>query len=492
MLASAAVILAPSESDAVQNFGANAVPGSPADYSDARLWILGNANGDMVIDSKDIEIINDAIAKKATVEQAPMCDANNDKAITADDVEFVESLIDGTAVYVNYYNVDGKICEFYVYEKINAVALHRCVVRSATVLANFDNDVKIVGMDSSPYGEIEFNVSKNYPGVENVGVIKEMDSEKFASLQSKYMKTDDECLVILIGTVDYYLNNLETWAENYDYQVIRMPTWEHHPTEGILTTAYLFAGVGNNNDRNDDTCWNHALKYGDWAFKYLDKIEEQSSKLKEDDKMKILGIYTTTVNYEHTDQTRGPKSGDYENYAACGGNNIATRFGPASNQAWTMENIASYCKDLDVLVLMSANCFSEKSFNVNDDMKELTEKMNGYVKKGCKVYAMTWALNGAPFVVQMAYYAHVLMPDNKEISSMNVTDAWNEYLKLVGWDKRTDISFDLNKVCSSLTDPGVTTIGDDEGGSIDMTMVIGAVVALVLIIAVVFFVVKKR
>ena len=490
MLASAVIIMIPNDdSEAAQDFSKNTVAGSPAKYSDARLWILGNADGDMDIDANDKTIINNAITKGATVEQAPMCDANHDGSITSADATFVDSLIDGTATFVYYYNVDGKICKFDKKSEIKMIAIHRCVVRSASVLANCTDDkVNIVGMDSTPFKEVEFNVATNYPGVVDVGDYKQWTSETLAG----YVSTYGSNLVICVGTVDYYLPDLETWASTYGCQVVRIPTWEHHPAEGILTTAYLFSGIGASNERNDVTCWNHALKYGDWAFKYIDKIEAESSKIAEKDKLKVLGVYSTTKNYEHKNQTRGPSSGDHENFITCGGDSIATRFGDKAAVDWTMENLATYCTDLDVLILMGANCFSKTEFDLNDDTKELTETVNGYVKKGCKVYTMTWALNGAPYIVQLAYYAKILMPDNTALSDISMDTVWNEYLQLIGWNNRTDLNVSTKMICSDVDNPEVTTMGDDDGGSLNIGLVAGVAVGVIAIIAILAFVFLRK
>ncbi len=492
MLASAVIIMIPNDSEAAPDFSKNAVAGSPAAYSDARLWILGNADGDMDIDANDKTVINTAVSQGATKAQAPMCDANNDGNITSADADFVQTMIDGSATTVYYYDVDGKVCSFSVKSEIRMIAIHRCVVRSATILANCTNNkVNVVGMDATPYKEAEFNVSVNYPGCLDVGDYKQWSSETVAT-HIDTLGGDASNIVYCVGTVDYYLPNLETWAATYGAQVIRIPTWEHHPAEGILTTAYLFSGVGATNTRDDDTCWHHALKYGDWAFKYIDKITAESSKIADDDKLKVLGVYANTVNYEHKNQTRGPGSGDHENFITCGGDSIATRFGDKSAVDWTMENLATYCKDLDVLILMGANCFSKTEFDLNDDTADLTKQVDGYVKKGCKVYTMTWALNGAPYIIQLAYYTQILMPGNTALSDISAATAWSEYMDLIGWSDRTDISVPTKMVFSDVDNPGVTKTGDDHGGSINMGLVAGIAVGVLALIAIVAFVFMRK
>ena len=487
MMVSSLMMLIPAE-----QVDATPAAGSPSNYQDAKLWVLGNADGDEDIDASDVTVINNAVTAGATVSDAPMCDADHSGTIDATDATFVQSLIDGTATFCYYYNVDGAICKFTFHDKINAIALHRCVVRSATVLDNFDDNVKIVGMDSAPFGEAEFNVSQNYPGTVSVGILGDISYENCASFVTSYQSDDPDIgLVIMVGTIDYYLTSLETWADDLGFQVVRIPTWEHHPTEGLITTAYLFSGLGENTDRNDTNCWHHALKYADWAFGYLDMIESKSALIPAEEKLKVLGVYTTTVNYEHANHTRGPGSGDYENYAAAGGDNIATRFGPGSKQSWTMESLAAQCSDLDVLILMSANCFDNKEFNVTDDMKELTEKVTDYVKAGCKVYAISWALNGAPFVVQMVYYAKIFMPGDSELAALSMDDAWSGYLDMIGWSDRTDISLDLVKVCSDVNNPGVAGVSGSSG-SLDWTLVGGVAGVAIVVIAILAFALLRR
>lgn len=467
---------------------------TPAKYTDAKMWVLGNADGDMDIDADDIAVIE--ANKGKDVATAPMCDANNDKLINDDDKTFVQSMIDGSATIVYYYNVDGEIREFKVYKNINMVALHRCVVRSASILANSPDNVKLVGMDDGPYKEAEFGVAKGvYGEIQNVGVLKNISSENLADLQAKYMTDADTCLVICLGTYDYYLQDLEKWAASKSYQVVRFGTWEGSTIEGLLTTGYLFSGVGN--PANGGTCWDQALAYGTWAHKYLDPIVAESAKLADKDKLKTLCIYTNGAHWKKDGHsTRGPTSGDMENTILAGADNIALRFGTASAQAFTMEQAATYCSDLDVMITMTFNCYTAPDAKVSEEIKEAYDVFNGYVNKGCKFYGMTWALNGAPYIVQMVYYAQIFMPDAKSLSGFTMEGVYNEYLKLVGWDKRTDIEFNIDSVCSPVDKPMVFSIdpngGDDDGLDIDMKYVAIGVVAILAIIGVAVFFVKKH
>ncbi|MCQ2085566.1 MAG: hypothetical protein MJZ21_05420, partial [archaeon] len=475
-----------------QSTGPSCIFSTPATYTDAKMWVLGNADGDMDIDANDITVIDANIGKD--VKTAPMCDANHDNAITAEDKTFVQSMIDGTATHVYYYNVDGKICDFKIYKNINMVALHRCVVRSTTILANSGDNVKLVGMDSGPYKEAEFGVSKGiYGSIEDVGVLKDLSSENFGTLQSKYMNDPDTCLVICLGTVNNYLTDLESWAAVKDYQVVRFGTWEGSTIEGLLTTGYLFSGVGN--PATGGTCWDQALAYGTWAHKYLDLITAESSKIAEKDRLKALCIYTNGDHWKrdgHT--TRGIGSGDMENTVLAGANNIAARFGTSSGVTFSMEEAATYCKDVDVIISMTFNSYTAPDAKVSEEIKSAYDIFNGYVQKDCKFYGMTWALNGAPYIVQMLYYAQVFMPNSTALSAYAMEQVYGEYLKLMGWDARTDISFDISNVCSPVDKPMVfdKDPNGDDGFDIDMKYIAIGAVAILAILGVAIFIVKKH
>ena len=83
---------------------------SPASMEGAELKVLGNANGDRVIDSKDIDVIEKAIDDGVALKDAPLADANNDGVIDAKDIEVVKKIINKESVtvwHINYHDVDG-------------------------------------------------------------------------------------------------------------------------------------------------------------------------------------------------------------------------------------------------------------------------------------------------------------------------------------------------------------------------------------------------
>lgn len=89
-------------------------PSSPTVLVDADLKVLGNANGDKVLDDKDVSEIEKIIKSEGTADKYPLADANNDGVIDSDDVDFVKAILnykDGDAQvpvwHVNYHD-NGK------------------------------------------------------------------------------------------------------------------------------------------------------------------------------------------------------------------------------------------------------------------------------------------------------------------------------------------------------------------------------------------------
>lgn len=69
----------------------------------SKLQIRGNANDDATIDSKDMEIVDDILSGKKTLEDYPLADYDGNGKVDQDDKKQLQDLIDrkeGTTVYV--------------------------------------------------------------------------------------------------------------------------------------------------------------------------------------------------------------------------------------------------------------------------------------------------------------------------------------------------------------------------------------------------------
>lgn len=139
------------------------------------LFIYGNANGDMDIDQKDIDLIEQIGAGKA--DSTPLADANLDGKVDSKDVEQVKAIIDGTATemvvqdsYSNPVRVKTPV------ERI--VSLDKMIAENAQAIGVGD---RIVGIDKDTVARsiILPEISK----AKNVGDAAEPDIEAIVALK---------------------------------------------------------------------------------------------------------------------------------------------------------------------------------------------------------------------------------------------------------------------------------------------------------------------
>lgn len=81
-----------------------------ADMDDAELKVYGNVNGDRYLDAADASIIQQLIDEGAAVEDHPLADANRDGVIDTADLDVVNNVIAGESAviwHVNYHDTDG-------------------------------------------------------------------------------------------------------------------------------------------------------------------------------------------------------------------------------------------------------------------------------------------------------------------------------------------------------------------------------------------------
>lgn len=74
-----------------------------------RLLVYGNANGDDMVDQKDIDLIKDSMENWDESEY-PFADANKDGKIDNSDVDVVKKIIDRQKVPLHYIDGTGEEC----------------------------------------------------------------------------------------------------------------------------------------------------------------------------------------------------------------------------------------------------------------------------------------------------------------------------------------------------------------------------------------------
>jgi len=409
----------------------------------ANFNVYGNANGDTDIDSKDVEFIQDLLKKDFVYSENKLADANLDGKITEDDITYINSMINGTAKSVHYINVDGNDRTFNVQSTHNLIPLHRTLLRTALVLASKDPNISIVASDTTSQ-EPEFKADVKLPDIEIVGKSTAPDTEVISNLEDSMGS-----IVVMAGRQATYASNLEEVYKNSDQvQIVRLNTWEGDALGGMLIAGYLFGGVGYkapSEGGSGNTAWDQAKAYEKWYNSTLDIITDAADDLDKDDRKTVLITYIsndvggkpfTEVYSSTANALRGAGSGDYENTIICGGNNLADLFtGNSDNNGrvnWDLESLAQNGKDVDVFIVLCKGMF----YSANEFSKGETQLKNafdGWLSPETDMYMVSWELNGAPEIIQLAYFSKILMPDDDDVKSLDLSKIWDEYVDLIGY-----------------------------------------------------------
>jgi hypothetical protein len=467
--------------------GEGAYAASTADYkSDAILWVLGNCDGDKDIDSNDVAVINAVVAAGGTVAKYPWCDANNDKKIDSKDADYVNSMINGTCTKLFFKDIDGNIGSHVVRDHVNIISVNQCNLQEVNMIINKDSNNKVVGGDQQiqKYNNV-FNLT--FADTPDKGVLVtgtsngEVQQEIVSTLEAYYGHVE-----ITLGSVNSYGKELETYfGDDDDVSIIRLPSWEDGTLSGVMTYGYLFGGVQKN------SCWSQALTYYDWYTGYVDVIEKEVATFSQDARPNVITMYVKDCYPGATNKVLSTGSGDAERSELCGANNIGEYFG-TGYVAVTAEDMAACEKKLgiDIIIVEPSGVYGTDGKKlVKDSVQLCINEFDGYISPDTDIYSLSFMVTTGPAcVVSMVFFAKAFFPNDAAFAKFDADKAFNEYLKMAGWDKRTDIS---DIICYG---PGHTTTpinGGGSGGTNVLLYVAIAVIAIVAIAGVAFFV-KKR
>lgn len=410
------------------------------DYSDDPiLWVYGNVDGDHLITSKDVKLINEIIEVKGTASTYGWADANQDGKIDTADTTLVQSMIDGKATKIFYKNIDNKAVSFTVRDNLNIVAVNQCNLQEVNLIINKDSKNKVVGGDQQikKYNNV-FNLNfGESPAKGEVLVTGTSNGEVQAEVVSTLLKYYGH-VEITLGSISSYGKNLETdFGGDPNVSIVRLPSWEDGTLNGVMTYGYLFGGIQNN------SCWKQALEYYDWYMGYYEPIQKYVDGLAEKDKPNIITMYVKDCYPGATNKVLSTTSGDYERSELCGANNIGDFFG-TGYVAVTAEDMAACekSKGIDYIIVEPSGVYGDdgKEYVINA-VQLCIDEFDGYISPDTQIYSLSFMVTTAPpAVVSFVFYAKVLFPDVKEFKNFDVDKAFAEYLEMCGWSDRTDIS----------------------------------------------------
>lgn len=380
--------------------------------ADGRLWIVGNANMDDVLDEKDVEWIqkiidgkaneimfNAGLSKKYSVD-VRMADANQDGVVDYKDIEKVRELIamkiDSPKQLVYYVDVDGGINTAHVPFKTTISTYEQNSKQLQTIHA-LDT---VIGCD---FQSVRDHIYAQKTLNESLIIFNSYSERKDPDAQLIMKYAPD---AVLTGTRDIYCNTLEKAlpADRTTMDVVRISSFEDNKViEGTLTLGFMM-------------CKNaEAQDYANWSDKWLNLISERTSKLSADQKVKVLCPRGEYNDWNIT--MNGPRSGKYETSLLAGADNIITRNLTSSSTNITVtDEWVKAQSDLDYIVCIVYGDlnnavkydFTNKSFydTAVDYWKPMT---NAY---GTQVHVLDNLVGqGTTYVIGAVYMAKWFYPE---------------------------------------------------------------------------------
>ena len=431
-----------------------------------RLAVLGNANNDTTIDSKDVDFIKSAIKggdisyKENNNKYAElyMCDADSNGVINSDDVKFVQNMIDGkvkTIYYERLFN-DG-IGSYTPAKKTYLIPVHRCYARTAVLLDNASDNISIVGGDTQ-CNEAEFLDVIDQSTLVSVGTVKATSAEIISNLVRDH---SDGNVVVMTGSGSNYCIDFESKGTRAQY--LRFITWEGDALTGLLTSAYLIDGVGNP-DAKDGTGWGQAKKYEAWYMGYINEIKAEGSKVAEKDKKTIIMPYLADtyngVKIRHASQTltmRAENSAENLFIENAGGKNLSYLFGKGDSYGRVEYSAETFKQnfrnnDLDIALFMGDHALVGSTQAEYDETgSDISKAFKANNIDDADIHLKTWRLNGIGMIIDQIVIAQVLLPDNPVIMEYDLETIWNEYLDIYGAPRDCNLAFDNIMIFSEKT-----------------------------------------
>lgn len=379
-----------------------------------RLWILGNANMDDVLDEKDVEWIQKIIDGTANEivfnanlsqwsEPARMADANNDGIINQADIDKVRSLIAATPTaskqILYYVDVDGAVNSMH----FPAKTIISTYEQNTKQLLTLDVMDQVVGVDEGS-SKLSF-IGDRFKDDFLIPSTVRFDPPA-ETLLGEGDNASDAADIVVTGTRIWYYNEVEKAlpADRTNLDIVRISSYEdNNVLAGTLTLGFMLC----ESDK--------AMEYVEWCDKIITQVEEKTSTLTLNEKTKVLlprGQYdnwATTFN--------GPRGGKYETSISAGAYNLIDENLTSSSTNITVseEWVLGLGSRLDQIVSIVYGGFEDASFKnyTNAEYLEMTKDYySGKVDPSTEFHVLDNIVGqGTTYIVGVIYMAKWFYPD---------------------------------------------------------------------------------
>ena len=346
--------------------------------STGRLQIMGNANNDDYLDSKDLSTIDAIIDGTLDFKDYPMADANNDKQVTKADRDMVERMIKREAMTINY--IDGN-------DTVKSVKypLNRVVVVGSNAMMTMQalgavTAKKVVGVT----GE----ASKDYFLFSDVKDLPKVSTSVLAADYDAVTKIGNVDAIITMASLSYIKN--ETTFTKAGIDVVRISSSDGMKAISVALTMGYLLGL---EDRANDYA-----KFCDDVLKF---ISEKKEKIPE---ASIKTVLTGTM----TNYVSGTTSDYYSLTVMCGAKNLAD---------WN-DSTKRFNEGDEWLLNEKYNCdlfihYHQYTYDPSEDLTDMYMEYRSYYEDAQFVKDGHYFMinSNMPAIVRLAYTAQLLNPE---------------------------------------------------------------------------------
>lgn len=363
------------------------------------LLVLGNANNDLTIDSEDIEIIQSIIDGEVDDWEStyPLADANSDGEVNSEDLALVQALAsrEECTVYVLCEDTNGNEKVVGVEYPLQNITLVGVGVITAALYTNAGDSV--VAWSSAPYSYD--NMYQTLGGENIVSEMVYMDVDAFTRIDGQTP----------VGAV--FIDKQYTWTisdsgysafdtAGIPYLVYATSSPEDH-TSAMLTIGFLCgeetAAVGNQ----------HAQS----TLEVIEYIDNRLGDLSDEEKATFMtfAISATTIcQNSHPNQQVGILAGGIPYYQT--NSEFASQYEGSSAGTTAADALAEY-RDADAYIFIASNDFGTDPTELVISIMEPTSGNNPLDFFYDAIENWYYINNLLPSAVKIAYAAEVMYPE---------------------------------------------------------------------------------
>ena len=351
---------------------------SYSNVSSVRLLICGNANEDDTIDERDVNFIQSVI--DGSQAKSNLTDANADGLINQADIDQVRAIINHEETKIFYVDIDGVTCS--VHYPVKTIAA--IYTKYADVVRVLNATERIVAVDDSI-----LTYKSYFPELQNLPSV----GNRFTPNVETILKVDPD--VYFTGTRSSYDSGLEQKlaANGTNIDVVRLPSWEYgKTTQGVLTLGYILGQESK------------AYNYITWFDSIVDKIEDKVASINTADK-------TTCLLDSIGNKARSTGSGDMEISEMAGANNIGSGLNGGIYPVYDVEWVIEENPDVIVSLITAGYNANDTALTARLGIMDSQFSVTDAVKNG-NVHIMAFDIaNGVNLPIALCYYAKWFYPE---------------------------------------------------------------------------------